>query len=82
MKDTYFGGKEMTVSELIKELSALEKQEQEIYARGNNCFIVSIKSITEFSGDGMTGYVLTDGEPLSEEKAINGLLEYSGNKTT
>lgn len=70
----------MTVSELIRELSALEKQKQEIYLRGNNCFIVPIRVITECSGDSMTGYVLTDGEPISEEKAINGLLEYSDNK--
>lgn len=66
----------MTVSELIKVLSALEKQEQEIYLRGNNCFIVPIKSVIECSDDGVM-YVLTDGEPISVEKATKELSRYS-----
>lgn len=65
----------MTVSELIKKLSSLEKQEQEICIRGNNSFIIPIEDIIDCSGDG-EAYVLTDGELISEEKAVKDLLDY------
>lgn len=67
----------MTVSELIRALSSLENQGQEIYLRGNNCFIVPIKSIIECSDDEAEMYVLTDGNPISVEKAAKELLRYS-----
>ena len=74
----------MTVSELIKMLSALEKQDQEIYLRGSyDLFIVPIEAVTECSGDG-TCYVLEDGEPVSQEQAEKALFEYydkSGKKS-
>ncbi len=70
----------MTVSELIRLLSALEKHEQDIYARGNNCFIVPINSIQEFSADNVTGYVITDGEDISKGKAADDFLKYCSYK--
>lgn len=68
----------MTVSELIKKLSALEKQDQEVCLRGSyDLFIVPIKAVEECWGDGVD-YVLSDGEPISQEQAERALLEHCG----
>lgn len=66
----------MTVSELIKMLSALEKQDQEIEIQGDNLFIVPIKEVTECWGDGVS-YVLSDGEPISHERAVKSFWEHA-----
>lgn len=68
-------GAKMTVAELIKMLSALEKQDQEVYLRGNDLFMVPVRAVTECSGNG-TDYVLDDGEPVSQEQAVKALLEH------
>lgn len=65
----------MTVAELIKMLSALEKQDQEVYLRGKDLFIVPVRAVTKCSGDG-TDYVLDDGEPVSQEQAVKALFEH------
>lgn len=69
-------GAKMTVSELIKMLSALEKQDQEVYLRGNDLFMVPVRAVTECWGDGVS-YVLNDGEPVSQEQAVKALFEHS-----
>lgn len=65
----------MTVAELIKMLSTLEKQDQEVYLRGNDLFMVPVRAVTECSGDGVF-YVLDDGEPVSQQQAVKALLEH------
>lgn len=57
----------MIVSELIKQLSALENQQQEICFERNHCFIVPVRSISERSSDGNDAYVLTDRSAVSEK---------------
>lgn len=69
----------MTVSELIKRLSSLEKQEQEICLRNKNYFLVPIYDIIECSGDGDC-YLLDDGAPITMKDAIDGLYAELGDE--